>query len=47
MDGCVGYCGRQYFSKKERIEWLNEYKKNLEDEAKGVAERIRELEKEK
>ncbi|MBI2971823.1 MAG: DUF5320 domain-containing protein [Candidatus Aenigmarchaeota archaeon] len=42
-----GYCGRQYLTKQEKIEDLREYKEALENEAKGVAERIKELEKEK
>ena len=46
-----GYCncgdvgGRSFLTKEERIEMLKEYKENLEKEAKGVAERIKELEK--
>jgi hypothetical protein len=42
-----GYGGRHYFTKEERIEFLKEYKESLEQEAKGVSERIKELEKEK
>ncbi|MDE1761578.1 MAG: DUF5320 domain-containing protein [Candidatus Micrarchaeota archaeon] len=41
-------CGgemRRFLTKEEKVEILKEYKKNLEDEAKGVAERIKELEK--
>ena len=46
-----GYCdcgpseGRSFLTKEERIEMLKEYKETLEKEAKGVAERIKELEK--
>lgn len=39
---CSGY-GRRYLTKEEKIEWLEEYKSNLENELKGVAERIEEL----
>ncbi len=34
---------RGFLTKKEKIEMLEEYKKNLEHEAQGVAERIKEL----
>ncbi|MEK6914916.1 MAG: DUF5320 domain-containing protein [Nanoarchaeota archaeon] len=34
---------RGFLTKKERIEMLEEYKKNLESEAQGVSERIKEL----
>jgi hypothetical protein len=34
---------RGFLTQKEKIEMLEEYKKNLELEAKGVAERIKEL----
>ena len=45
-----GNCGcgpgmRSFLTKEERLEMLKEYKENLEKEAKGVAERIKELEK--
>jgi hypothetical protein len=43
----MGYdcCGpRQFLTKQEKVEMLKEYKKDLEMEAKGVAERIKELE---
>jgi hypothetical protein len=39
-------CGeheRRFLTKEEKIEWLEEYKTNLEQELKGVAERIQEL----
>ena len=56
MDDCeCGYsCGssRSFLTKEEKIEMLKEYKKaleeqrkELENEAKGVSERIAELEK--
>ena len=44
-DVCMCYSGRNYFTKEEKIEMLKEYKDSLEKEAKGVGERIRELEK--
>ncbi len=44
--GC-GYGMRGFLTKEERLEMLKEYKENLENEAKGVAERIKELEKAK
>jgi hypothetical protein len=34
---------RGFLTKKEKIEMLEEYKKNLELEAKGVSERIKEI----
>ncbi|MDE1846209.1 MAG: DUF5320 domain-containing protein [Candidatus Micrarchaeota archaeon] len=47
MENCG--CGvngmRSFLTKEEKLEILKEYKKNLESEAKGVAERIKELEK--
>jgi hypothetical protein len=39
------YCGRQFLTKEEKIEHLEEYKKWLEQEAKGVEETIKELKK--
>lgn len=47
MENC-GCCGtaRSFFTKEEKIDMLKEYKDSLEKEAKGVAERIRQLEKE-
>ena len=39
-------CGtRSFFTKEEKLEMLNEYKEHLEKEAKGVGERIKELQK--
>jgi hypothetical protein len=38
-----GFSGRRYLTKQERIEWLEEYKNNLEKELAGVSERIEEL----
>ncbi len=41
-----GCCGtRGFLTREEKIEMLKEYKQELEKEAKGVAERIKELEK--
>lgn len=44
---CEGYGSgtRSFLTKEERLEILKEYKENLEKEAKGVSERIKELEK--
>ena len=39
--------GRSFLTKTERLEMMKEYKEALENEAKGVAERIKEVEKEK
>lgn len=47
MYGCNCYGGRGFLTKKEQLEMLKEYKENLEQEAEGVAERIKELEKTK
>ena len=51
MDGCCGgSCSagpnRSFLTKEEKIGMLEDYKKALESEAKGVAERIKELKKE-
>ena len=52
--GCGGSgcgCGgsgrgyRNFLTKEEKIELLSEYKKKLENEAKGVEERLKELKK--
>ena len=48
MDGCCGgSCGsgRSFLTKEEKIGMLEDYKKSLEQEAAGVAERIKELKK--
>ena len=39
------YGGRRFITKEEKVEWLEEYKSNLENELKGVTERIAELKK--
>ena len=36
---------RNFLTKEEKLEILKEYKKNLESETKGVAEKIKDLEK--
>ena len=40
-----GYGSRGFLTKEEKIEMLKEYKESLEKEAKGVSERIREMER--
>ncbi len=42
--GC-GTTSRSFLTKEEKLEMLQEYKEALEKEAKGVEERIKELEK--
>jgi len=42
MYGC---CGRSFLTKEEKVKMLTEYKEYLESEAKGVTERIKELQK--
>jgi len=37
------YVGRRSLTKEERVEWLEDYKSNLENELKDVTERIAEL----
>ena len=44
MEFCCGH-GRRYLTREEKIKYLEEYKKDLEQEAAGVAERIEELKK--
>ena len=46
--GCCGISQqtvRSFLTKKERAALLKEYKEDLDKEAQGVAERIKELEK--
>ncbi len=45
MCGSGGFGMRGFLTKEEKIEMLKEYKENLEKEAEGVSERIKELEK--
>jgi negative regulator of sigma E activity len=40
-----GHGMRNFLTKEERIDILKQYKESLENEAKGVAERIKELQK--
>jgi len=44
MYGCC--TTRSFLTREEKLEYLKEYKEELEKEAKGVSERIKELEKE-
>lgn len=43
MHGCCGE--RSFFTKEEKVEMLKEYKESLEKEAKGVAERITQIQR--
>jgi hypothetical protein len=38
-------CRRSFLTNEEKVEWLKEYHEYLVKEAKGVQERIKELEK--
>ncbi len=42
---CNCYGSREFYTKEEKIEMLKEYKDSLEKEAKGVGEKIKEMEK--
>mgnify|MGYP001562128867 CR=1 FL=1 len=42
---CGGYGMRGFFTKEEKLEMLKEYKDSLEQETKGVAERIKQTER--
>ena len=42
--GCE-HGARRFFTKEEKVEVLKEYKDYLENEAKGVSERIKQLQK--
>ena len=44
--GCSGSGFRGFLTKGEKIGLLKEYKDSLEKEAKGVAEKIKEMQKE-
>ena len=49
MAGCCGsgmHATRRILTKREKIDGLNNYKEQLEAEIAGVAEKIKELEKE-
>ena len=39
------HCGRKFLTKEEKIEKLQEYKKWLENETKGIEETIEEIKK--
>ena len=41
--GCVAQ--RSFLTKEEKLEMLKEYKESLDQEAEGVAEKIKDLEK--
>ncbi len=43
---CVSTEARRFFTREEKVAMLQDYKKTLEREAQGVAERITELSKE-
>lgn len=43
--GCCGTGMRNFLTKDEKIEMLKEYQDDLENELKGVKERLKELEK--
>ena len=45
MTYCGCYGTRGFLTKEEKIEMLKEYHESLKQEAKGVEERIRELQK--
>lgn len=45
QDNCCSTGYRSFLTREEKVEMLKEYKENLEKEAKGVGERIKELEK--
>ena len=45
MENCECGSARSFFTKEEKIESLKEYQDSLEKEAKGVAERIKQLQK--
>lgn len=40
---CYGHGGRRYFSREERKAWLEGYAQELENELKGVRERLQEI----
>ena len=50
MESCGEECGcvsRRFYTNKEKLECLKDYKENLELETKAVAEKIKGLEKTK
>ncbi len=40
---CCGTYPRRYLSRAEKIDLLKEYKENIENELKGVEEKIKDL----
>ena len=38
-----GHGGRRYLTREEKVAWLEDYARQLENELKGVRERIQEL----
>jgi hypothetical protein len=42
---CCECSSRSFYTKEEKMEMLKEYKDSLEKEAKGVAEKIKQLQK--
>ena len=46
-DGMMGCCcsNRRFMTKAERINWLEDYKKNLQTEIKAVDEVMKEMKK--
>jgi hypothetical protein len=40
---CQGHGGRRYFTREEKKAWLEGYAEELENELKGVKERLQEL----
>ena len=44
---CCGGRSRGFLTREEKIQMLKDYQKDLESEAKGVAERIKEMENKK
>ena len=45
MEGCGCGGARGFYTKEEKLEMLKDYKESLDKEAKGVAERIKQLQK--
>ncbi|MBU0497518.1 MAG: hypothetical protein KKC68_05145 [Candidatus Thermoplasmatota archaeon] len=45
-DHCHHNCGRHFLTTEEKIEHLQQYKKWLENEAKGVEEAIKKIKSE-
>lgn len=47
--GCGGpsHCGSRFWTKEEGIAWLEQYLKDLGEEAKAIEERLAELKEEK